>query len=421
MLPAVVSVLSRLFRAAGVRCKGAVALVSVAVISAHAITAQALPAPQGVASPAWMLVDGESGQVLAEHNADDQRAIASLTKLMTTLVVYRALESGKLHWDDQVTIPDEVSQLGSDTSRMFVRPGTQVSVDTLMRGLIIVSANDAAMSLAVAEAGSLDGFVQQMNDTAASLGMTNTHFENVDGLTQSGHYSTARDLAKLAQQVAQEYPGYFKLSSLPDFRFGPFHGYATNRLVRTNPAIDGMKTGYTHAAGSCVIASEHRPDGRGNERRLYAIVLGAANHQQRFTDASTLLDYGYNNFYDVHLGSAGVPMGEFPLWKGASSNVGVTPNQDIVLSMPNDVPVNSLKAALVANKSPLMAPLNAGDEIGEYRVTLGDHTISHGPLFAAEPVEQENIVSRAIDSVRLAFGGTKEKTQVPLDVQSLAI
>lgn len=395
--------------------------VSLASVVGPVGSAQAAQGPAGVTSPSWLLLDGNSGQVLAEHNANDRRSIASLTKLMTTLVIYRAIEAGRLHWDQQITIPQQVMQLGSDTSRMFVRPNTQVSVDTLMHGLIIVSANDAAISLAIAEAGNLDNFVQQMNDTAQSLGMHDTHFENVDGLTQQGHYSTAHDLSILAQTVAEEFPDYMKISSLPDFRFGPFHGYATNALVRSNPAIDGMKTGYTAAAGNCVIATEHRPDGSGNQRRLYAVVLGDKTHSQRFKDANTLLDYGYNNFYNVHIGSAGVPLGEFPLWKGEQSTVGVTANKDLVLSMPNDIPANQLKGELVADKSPLLAPVHAGDKIGAYNISLGGHRITSGPLYASEPVEQEGILARAIDTLKLDFGGAGDKAQLPLKIHGPAL
>lgn len=377
--------------------------------------AQAQEAPLGVESPSWILIDGNSGQTLAEHNPDQRRSIASLTKLVTTLVVYRAIEAGQLHWNEMVTVPQAVRQLGSDTSRMYLIPGQQVSVNDLMHGLIIVSANDAAVTLAIAEAGSLDNFVAKMNATARSLGMHNTHFENVDGLTEAGHYSTARDLSKIAMTVANEFPGYFQISSQPSFKWGTFHGEATNALVGPHSNIDGMKTGYTQAAGYCVIASEHRPNADGSSHRIFAVVLGTDTYNRRFQDANKLLDYAYNYFYDVNVASAGVPIGQLPLVKSSENSVGVTVDRNLVLSMPNSIPANRLKGTIIANHADLEGPIKSGQVVGKYQISLGNHVISSGPVFATEPVERAGLISRFFSTIGSWFSSAPA-TSVPFKI-----
>ncbi|WP_064121215.1 D-alanyl-D-alanine carboxypeptidase family protein [Halotalea alkalilenta] len=372
----------------------------------QAMPALAVAPPSGVEAPSWLLLDGDSGQVLAEHDADQRRAMASLTKLMTTFVVFRAIEAGRLDWDETVTVPQAVREVAGDESKMYLVPGERISIASLMRGLIIASANDAAITLAVAQAGDISRFVAEMNQEAARLGMRDTRFANVSGITAPGHYSTARDLGRLALALTREFPGYYQISAEPVFRHGQFVKHATNLMVGGDDrSVDGLKTGYTSAAGYCVIASAKRPQANGGSRRMFAVVLGADSDLRRFDDAKVLLDYGYNRFRNVQLARAGVPFGDLPIWKGASDQLGVATDHDLVLSLPDDIDPKGLRSELVGARAPLLAPISAGEAVGSYRVLLGERVVASGALYAVEPVAEGGFISRTVDAVRLLFGG----------------
>nr|WP_082163781.1 MULTISPECIES: D-alanyl-D-alanine carboxypeptidase family protein [Burkholderia] len=256
--------------------------------------------PPNVQAVSWMLIDGESEQILAEHNADAERQPASLTKLMTAYIVLRALRNGTLRWDEKVRVStSDVGEVGGDEAKMYLAPGQLVPIKDLVQGLIVASANDAAMVLAERVGGSLSGFEQLMNDTARQLGMQHTHFSTPSGITTPGNYSTARDLSTLALRLTRDFPEYYEYSSEQHFAYGKFAKRNKNWLLGMDPSVDGLKTGHTKAAGYCIVATARRPQvAPAMERRVFAIVLGAPTAATRISSAGTLLNYAFSSYKD---------------------------------------------------------------------------------------------------------------------------
>ncbi|MEZ2311896.1 D-alanyl-D-alanine carboxypeptidase family protein [Paraburkholderia sp. RCC_158] len=256
--------------------------------------------PLKLKAVSWLLVDGESGQTLTEHNADARRQPASLTKLMTAYVVLDALKRGLVRWDEMVTVGQaDVSDVGGDEAKMYLHPGQRLPVKPLVQGLIAASANDAALVLAERIGGSLGGFEMLMNAKARELGLEQTHFSTPSGITTPGNYSTARDLSILAVRLTKEFPEYYAFSSEEHFSFGKFKKRNKNWLLSQDPSVDGMKTGHTEAAGYCIVATAKRKQtSPPMMRRVFAIVLGAPTAPARLTGARSLLDYGFSDFID---------------------------------------------------------------------------------------------------------------------------
>ncbi|MEZ2352195.1 D-alanyl-D-alanine carboxypeptidase family protein [Caballeronia sp. RCC_10] len=248
----------------------------------------------------WLLVDGESGQTLTEHNADARRQPASLTKLMTAYVVLDALKRGLVRWDEMVTVGQaDVGDVGGDEAKMYLHAGQRLTVKTLVQGLIAASANDAALVLAERIGGSFGGSEMLMNAKARELGMEQTHFSTPSGITTPGNYSTARDLSILAVRLTKEFPEYYAFSSEKHFSFGKFKKRNKNWLLSQDPSVDGMKTGHTEAAGYCIVATAKRKQtSPPMMRRVFAIVLGAPTAPDRIAGARSLLDYGFSDFID---------------------------------------------------------------------------------------------------------------------------
>jgi D-alanyl-D-alanine carboxypeptidase (penicillin-binding protein 5/6) len=247
-----------------------------------------------------MVVVGESGQTLAERNADAERQPASLTKLMTAYIVLGALKRGTLRWDEKVQVDAaDIRYVGNDEAKMFLVPGQRVSVKQLVQGLIAASANDAALVLAARVGGSLAGFEQLMNDTAQQLGMKHTHYSTPSGITTPGNYSTARDLSTLALRLTADFPDYYAFSSEQHFAFGKFEKRNKNWLLGKDPSVDGMKTGHTQVAGYCIVATAKRSQpSPPMTRRVFAVLLGAPTASARITGASNLLNYAFSAYKD---------------------------------------------------------------------------------------------------------------------------
>ena len=267
-----------------------------------------------MAAAAWLLVDVTSGQTLTAVNADERRDPASLTKLMTAYLVFGALRAKTIMPSQMVNVSERAWR--AEGSRMFIEPRRAVSVDELLRGMIVQSGNDASVALAELVGGSEEAFVARMNAEAARLGMPNTHFTNVTGLSGPQHYSTAADMAKLAVAVIRDYPEYYPLYSQKEFRYNNITQPNRNRLLWTDPYVDGMKTGHTDAAGWCLVASALRGD-----RRVLAVVLGANSDAARAAEAQKLLNWGFQAFDTVQLYQSGKQVTTLRVWKGAAPEV----------------------------------------------------------------------------------------------------
>ena len=363
-----------------------------------AATAAPAATPPTLAVTAYDLVDVASGQSLAGMNAGERRDPASLTKLMTAYLVFGALRQKQITPSQMVKVSQRAWK--AEGSRMFLDPRMAVSVDELMRGLIVQSGNDAAVALAELVAGSEEAFVAKMNAEAARLGLTQTHFANATGLTDPQHWSTASDLAALAAAVIRDYPEYYPLYSQKEFRYNNITQPNRNRLLWTDPDVDGMKTGHTDAAGFSLIASARR-----GERRLLAVVLGAQSDAGRASDGQQLLNWGFQNFDTVRLYQAGKPVTALHVWKGQAKEVDAGFLADRYLTLPKGRAAD-LKVTLNAT-DPLIAPVASGQRIGTVTVRLDERPVAEFPLIALAEVPEAGFLGRSWDSLRLMFNHAK--------------
>ena len=369
-----------------------------AALLAFSAQAQLLPTPPAVAARAWLLVDQASGQALAALNADERIEPASLTKLMTAYVVFGALKQGSLKPDQQ--IPVSTKAWKAQGSRMFIEPDKPVTVAELLRGMIVESGNDACIALAEAIAGSEEAFVQMMNHEAARMGLKNTHFMNATGLPDSQHYTTAADLAQIAATLIRDFPEYYPIYSMKEYRYNGISQPNRNRLLWLDPTVDGVKTGHTEAAGFCLIASAKR-----GSRRLLSVVLGTATDALRAQESQKLLNFGFQAFDGVKLYDKGQAVSQPRVYKGALGTVKAGFAQDFVISLPKGM-ADKIKVELVSVQ-PLLAPVQRGQRVATLRVSLavgGDAKLwGEYPVVALEDVPVAGIVGRAWDSIRLFF------------------
>jgi D-alanyl-D-alanine carboxypeptidase (penicillin-binding protein 5/6) len=362
--------------------------------AAAAPAAPADPAAPSVAAEAYVLTDLSSNQALAARNADQRRDPASLTKLMTAYIVFGALRAKTIFPAQMVNVSQRAWR--AEGSRMFIEPRKSVTVDELMRGMIVQSGNDASIALAELTAGSEDAFVARMNTEAARLGMTGTHFTNVTGLSETGHYSTAGDLALLAAAVIRDFPEYYPLYAQKEFRYNNITQPNRNRLLWLDPDVDGVKTGHTDAAGWCLIASGKRGD-----RRLLAVVLGATSDTARANEAQKLLHWGFQAFDTVALYQSGKPIANIRVWKGAQNEVPAGFLVDRFLTLPKGK-ADKLAVSMEANE-PLIAPIARAQPIGTVKIALEGRSLATFPLIALEEVPEAGVFARAWDTVRLWF------------------
>jgi D-alanyl-D-alanine carboxypeptidase (penicillin-binding protein 5/6) len=353
----------------------------------------AQPAP-GIAAQSYLLLDVASGQVIAAENPDERRDPASLTKLMTAYLAFGALRD-KAILPTQL-VPVSTAAWRAEGSRMFIEPKKAVTVDELLRGVIVQSGNDASIAMAEVVAGSEDAFAERMNREAARLGLANTHFSNATGLSHPQHYSTATDLGRLAAALIRDFPDDYKLYSLREFRYNNITQPNRNRLLWIDPFVDGMKTGHTDAAGWCLIASAKR-----GERRLIAVVLGAASDAARATEAQKLLNYGFQNFDLVQLYASGKPVSSLRVWKGEANDVAAGFSVDRFVTLPKGK-AEKLALTMMATE-PLLAPVTKGQAVGTVKVSLEGAPVAEFPLVALADVPSGNVFGRAWDTVRLWF------------------
>jgi D-alanyl-D-alanine carboxypeptidase (penicillin-binding protein 5/6) len=353
-----------------------------------------IPAPPQVAAKNYILVDANSGHVLAEKEADVQVEPASITKLMTSYVIYKELEAGRLSMDDMVTISEKAWRMGG--SRMYVEVDKQVSVHDLMKGLIIQSGNDATVALAEHVAGTERAFVDLMNQYAVELGMAGTQFLNSTGWPEKGHVTTARDISKLALAVIKEFPEHYAWYKEKVFTFNDIKQYNRNKLLWSDESVDGIKTGHTESAGYCLVASAVRSD-----MRLISVVLGTDSEKTRASVSQSVLNYGFRFFETHKLYAAGEILNRSRVWKGDSEKVSLGLLEDLYVTIPSGS-YGALEAVMDVDAN-IVAPLDKGSQHGAVRVNLAEEEMLHTPLVALESVSEGSLFQIAKDHILQLF------------------
>ena len=368
-------------------------------IAAHA---QA-PQPPEIAAKSYLLLDMASGQVLAERNADAPADPASLTKLMTAYVVFGAIRDKKISEDQTLPVSLRAwEERKGGGSLMFIEPRSTPKVSDLLRGMIVNSGNDASVALAEGVGGTLPAFVEMMNRQAQAFGLKNTQFKNVTGLTEAGHHSSARDLSVIASRIIRDFPEFYPIYSTKKYRFeGAPASNENNRnvLLSRDPTVDGMKTGYTEAAGYCLIASAQRdfPNGK---RRLLSVVLNTTSMDARANESQKLLNWGYAAWDAVRLFEPGKAISTVQVWKGKANEAKLGAEAGVFVSVAKGE--GSKLVTKVERTDPLVAPLAQGQKVGVLKVTTpAGAPVAEVPLVVLEAVEQAGILGRAWDAIRL--------------------
>ena len=347
-----------------------------------------VPGAPPIAARGYILQDFQSGAVLAAMNADQRMEPASLTKLMTAYLVFDELRSGKIKMSDRVTISETAWRM--EGSRTFAKVGSQVTVEDLLKGMIVQSGNDATVALAEHVAGTETVFATMMNHRARQLGMANSHFVNSAGMPDAQHYTTARDLAALTRALIHEFPQHYKFYSLREFTFNGITQPNRNLLLGRDPTVDGVKTVHTESAGFCLVSSALR-DGM----RLIAVVLGAGSENARASESQTLLNYGFR-FYETHrVYTANKPLTTVRIWKGAAENLALGLNKDLYLTIPRGQYKNL--AASMSVYPQIIAPAAQGQAYGTVRIVLEGKEIAKQPLVALQAVKEGGLWRRFVD------------------------
>jgi serine-type D-Ala-D-Ala carboxypeptidase (penicillin-binding protein 5/6) len=374
------------------------ALLALATLALAATASGAVPAPPApdLDAGSYILIDSQSGNAIAQKNADERMQPASLTKLVTSYVVFAALRDGRLKLNDQVTISEAAWRTGG--SRTFVKVGSQVPVIDLMKGMIVQSGNDATVALAERVGGTTAGFVQLMNQYAQRLDMKSSHFVDVDGLPDPQHYTTARDLATIANALIRDFPEYYYIFSMKDFTWNKIKQPNRNGLLWTDPSVDGLKTGHTDEAGYCLIASARR-----NGTRLISVVLKAPKWASRESDTEALLNYGFNFFQTERIATARAAILKPRVYESAAGYAAIGAPSDLYVTLPRGRGASiSTNAGLTQQR--LIAPLAAGAVVGELTVTDGNgQVVGREPLVTLEAVPAGGLLTRAMDGIRLWF------------------
>lgn len=343
---------------------------------------------------AWVTLDATSGQIVGAFNPDEKIEPASLTKLMSAYVVFDALDNKRLTLQQTVNISEKAWKTGG--SRMFVKPNTQVSVDDLLQGLIVQSGNDATVALAEAVAGSESAFVALMNQEAARMGLTDTHFANSTGLPDPTHLTTVRDLGILAMNVVRDHPQYMHYYAEKEFTYNKIKQRNRNRLLWVDSTVDGLKTGHTKSAGYCLVASALR-DGR----RVVSVLVGADSDSARSESSLKLLNWTYQNFDTIKLFDAQHPAVQAKVWEGTADTVGLGQAQPLWVTVPRGEGQQIKPVAQYTQ--PLIAPLKKGAQVGTVSLSLDGKVLRHAPLTVLSDVPQAGFAGRIYDKIRLMF------------------
>ena len=355
-----------------------------------------IPAAPQLQATGYLLIDATNGEILVEQNADQPLPPASLTKMMTAYIAEREIAEGRISFDDKVPVSIKAWKTGG--SRMFIREGTEVRLEDLLRGIVVQSGNDASVAVAEYIAGSEDVFADVMNQTAVSLGMTNTQFKNSTGLPQEGHYTTAKDLGILAARTIADFPETYAIYKEKNFTYNGIKQANRNSLLFRDPSVDGLKTGHTEEAGYCLVASAER-DGF----RLVSVVMGTASEKAREQETTKLLQYGFRYFSGQTVFAAGqsLPESARKVWFGESEMVELAPTEPLYVTLPLGRE-SAIQATLDAPDT-LDAPLEEGVIVGNVKITLGERILAESPVAVAEAVPEGGFFKRMIDFVLRLF------------------
>lgn len=353
-----------------------------------------IPAAPAIGAKGFFLMEAYSERIIASKNANERLEPASLTKLMTAYVVFKELKQGKIKLEDDVQVSKKAWR--TDGSRMFIEVDTSVTIEELLQGMIIQSGNDASVALAEHVAGTEETFAAMMNQYAKQLGLVDTRFQNSTGLPSENHYTTARDVAVLARAIIAEFPEYYRWYSQKEFSYNGIKQENRNALLWRDPSVDGVKTGHTDAAGYCLVSSARR-----NGMRLLSVVMGTPSAGARTDASQALLNYGFR-FYETHrLYPAGAEVARGRVWKGQSDDVALGLQKDLFVTIPRGQYGNL--QAVMEKRQTIVAPLEAGEELGQVRITIGEETLARGTLHALSAVPQDGFFGRFMDEVLLWF------------------
>ena len=354
-----------------------------------------VPAPPQFDASSYVLMDFGSGAVLADHNSRERVDPASITKIMTAYIVYKSLAAGDITLEDQVEISEYAWR--SIGSRTFVEVGSKIKLEDLLLGLIIQSGNDASIALAEHVAGTEQAFADVMNTQAKRLGMKDSHFVNATGLPDAEHFTTAYDIALLSRAMISEYPEEYKTYAQKEYTFNGIKQFNRNRLLWRDAAIDGIKTGYTEAAGYCLAASAVK-----NDMRLISAVMGTASDKVRTVNSQALLNYGFRYYESHKLYKAGEMLAQQRMWKGELKTIQLGLEEDLFVTIPRGR-YEDLKADMVVDTE-IIAPIQQGDQVGVVKVTLEGKDYLEQPLVALQANPEGGLLRRIVDFfVKLFF------------------
>ncbi len=370
------------------------ALVCTMVLPFATAVAAIVPDAPSIAARAYLLQDFNSGRVLAEANADERMEPASLTKMMTSYVVFEELKQGNITTQDKVRVSEKAWRMGG--SKMFIEVDTEVSIEQLLKGLIIQSGNDASVALAEFIAGDENAFADLMNQYAVRLGMTGSHFVNASGLPHPEHYTTARDMATVSTAMIRDFPVLYKMHAEKEFEYNGIVQHNRNKLLWRDESVDGLKTGHTESAGYCLVASAER-DGM----RLISVVMGSESERSRARESVALLSYGFRFFETHRLYGALEPLTEIRIWKGEVEKLGIGLARDLYVTVPRGQ-YEKLSAKMEID-SKVVAPVTQGEARGKLEVTLSGEQIAQRPLVTLAAVAEGGLWRKLTDQVRMLF------------------
>jgi len=369
-----------------------IAIASLLLISYSLAAATLIPAPPKLATTAYILMDHQSGQVLASDSPDARLEPASLTKIMTAYVVFHELTNEHIRLDEEVRVSEKAWR--SPGSRMFIKEGSKVSIEELLKGLVIQSGNDASVALAEFTAGSEEAFVDLMNSHASELGLTNSHFANSTGLPHPDHYTTPRDVATLSAALIKRFPEYYKWFAIKKYTYNNITQSNRNLLLFRDKSVDGLKTGHTNAAGYCLVATAKR-----NDMRLITVVMGTNSERARADESQKLLNYGFR-FYETHrLYGADEQIKKIRIWQGEQESLALGVDKELYITVPRGQ-YKKLDASMMINQA-VIAPMKVGTPLGHIEIKLGDKLIAQPELVALHSVEEGGLFQKLKDKVLL--------------------
>jgi len=370
-----------------------------AILFTSVASSQTLPLPT-VAAKSWLLLDMTSNQIIGSKNPTLRIEPASLAKIMTAYVTFSALRDRRISEDQMIEVSVKAWKVDPSSSKMFISPATAVSIRDLLYGLMVVSGNDAAVALAEAVAGTESSFVALMNQEAKKMGMSRTHFGNPHGLPSTDTYSTARDLATLAVHVINDFPEFYKIDSTKRYTYNKITQFNRNRLLWSDPTVDGMKTGYTSSAGySIIVSAKHKNSG--NSHRLLAVVIGTNSDRIRIQEARKLLNWGFQNFDAIKICAKSGLAEKLRIWKGDKNYIKIGFKKNLYVTVQRGM-AKEIESTL-ERTSPLIAPVKRNSQIGMFKIKASGVPIAQFPVVALESINKAGILGRAWDSMRMLF------------------